>query len=150
MFWGMIMPNGVLAIKEVNGNLNSDKYMSLLESFGVPYMKLNCKQNFNFVQDNCSSHVSKKTLDYLHSQEFQILSFPALSPDLNIMENVWKVMIGIIYNQNQPRDANELRVLIWKAHNEINSKRRNTLLNLYTTYRSRLTEILKNNGNLLN
>ena len=150
MFWGMIQPNGIVTIKEIFGNLNSDKYIHLLESFAVPCMKLNAKANFNFVQDNCSSHVSKKTKDYFKNQCFSTLPFPPLSPDLNIMENVWKVMTDIIYSQNQPNNIDELRKRICEAHHLINDEKIGTMLNLYSSYRSRLTKILQNHGNLIN
>lgn len=150
MFWGMIMPNGLIAIREVNGTLNSDSYIELLKTFAVPCMKLNSNDTFNFVQDNCPSHVSKRTMDYLNNQEFKTIQWPSRSPDINIMENVWKMMCDIIYEESQPRNKTELREMIHKSVFDINMNRIESMRELYTSYRRRLTKVLNKHGNLIN
>ena len=41
MFWGMVMYNGLIALKEVPGKANAENYVALLKEFGVPIMRLN-------------------------------------------------------------------------------------------------------------
>lgn len=150
MVWGMILPNGLIAIQELIGTLNSDKYIELMKTFVVPCMKLNCKVNFNFVQDNCPSHVSAKTMTYLNSESFKVLQWPARSPDINIMENVWKMMSDIIYEGPQAKTKDQLRLNIHNAVYQINSTRNESTLKLYVSYRQRLTKLLILKGNLIN
>lgn len=150
MIWGMVMPNGLIAAREISGNLNSEKYIELLNSFVVPCMKLNCKPNFNFVQDNCPSHVAQKSMHYLKNQSFQVLKWPARSPDINIMENIWKMMTDIIYQGLQPQNKAELRKNIQDSISLLNSTRNSSILGLYRNFRPRLTNVLLKRGNLIN
>lgn len=149
MMWGMIMPNGLVAVKEVEGTLNSDLYIDLLKSFIVPCMNLNCQGNYNYVQDNCPSHVSKKTMEYLNGERFTTLKWPSKSPDINIMENVWKMISDIIYEERQPNSKAELRQRIHEAILLLNSSRTKDMIKLFTYFRKRLTKVLIKNGNLI-
>lgn len=149
MIWGMILPNGLITIKEINGTLNSEKYIDLLHNFAVPYMKLNCAPNFNFIQDNCSSHVSKKSKQFLEAQSFRTIKWPVKSPDINIIENVWKMMSDIVYEGNQPKNKEELREKIHNSVFILNSERNKTLLDFYKSFRQRLTKVLLMRGNLI-
>ena len=150
MVWGMVMPNGLIAIKEIDGTLNSKKYVDLLETYAVWLMNLNLPKDFNFVQDNCSSHVSKNSMTFLESQHFSTLKWPALSPDLNIMENVWKMLSDIIYEGEQPKNKDEMRLKLYEAVDTINAFKRPDIINLYQSFRPRLTKVLKSKGALLN
>ena len=74
MFWGIVMPNGLIFLLKINGNLNASGYLDILHNYGVRVMNLNMKENYSFVQDNCRSHKAKLTKEYLASQSFQVLN----------------------------------------------------------------------------
>lgn len=149
MYWGMILPNGLICVKELEGYINAQKYTYLLQTYAVPIMKLNLKSGFYFVQDNCTCHVAKETRRFLQTQDFHVLDWPSRSPDLNLMENVWLMLTNLIYDGGQPENKEELKIRIMKAVYQINTEKRSVILNLYSTFRQRLVNVLNSKGNLV-
>jgi len=87
----MLIPNGLITLLKITGNLTSDKYISLLASYAVPLIKMNTKPNFHFIQDNCSSHKSRKTMEFIKNENVNVLEWPTLSLDINLMEDIWEM-----------------------------------------------------------
>ena len=98
MIWGMISPNGILTVKLLKDKIKSNNYLEMLQTFAVKTMKLNMRPNFSFVQDNCTMLKTKEVEKHLKSQKIRIIDWPSRSLDLNIIENIWKVMSDIVYN----------------------------------------------------
>lgn len=142
------MPNGLVSVKFIQNKFNSDKYIELLKTFAIPIMNLNYK-SYWFVQDNASIHASKKVVQYL-SGEITTLAWPSKSPDLNIMENVWKMLSDLVYNECQPRNNAELKERILRAVETLNRDQRQTVIGLYQSFRCRLTKLLLLNGSIIN
>ena len=71
----------------------------MLQDKLVSCMKLNHGQNFYFQDDNCSVHKAKIVKDFKTEHNVNVLEWPAKSPDLNIVEDIWKMLSDIVYDR---------------------------------------------------
>lgn len=150
MVWGMLMPNGLIAVKILVGKQNAAKYITTIKSFCVPIMNLNVQPKIYLVQDNCSIHVAKQSKEFFKNQQFERIDWPSKSPDINLMENIWKMLSDLIYSNSQPKNLKNLKERLFEAVDQINSERRDISRNLYHTFKERLTKILITKGHLYN
>lgn len=150
MVWLMVQPNGLLAHKIINGKFCAIDYINLLSSMIVPIMKLNFGENFYYQHDNAPVHKARVVTDYMNTNQIKVIPWPAKSPDLNIAEDIWKVMSDFIYDGKQYYNRADLINAINNCVYDINNNRRSIVFNLYATIRRRLCTVLKCNGNLFN
>ena len=88
-------------------------------------------KDYIFQQDNASIHLSNETKEWSKEKQITVLDWPAISPNLNLMENVWGIMVRRLYvNEKKYDTVAQLKssiLEIWKAieneirHNLINS-----------------------------
>ncbi|GFW30958.1 transposable element Tcb1 transposase [Trichonephila clavipes] len=72
----------------IDCTLNSARYISgELRPATLPFIR--ALQNSTFQQDNVRLHVAGIVQTFLDTENFQLLSWPARSPDLSPIENVW-------------------------------------------------------------
>lgn len=127
MIWGAFSYHGKATLAFVSPRTNSNGYQTILQNSLLPYLVKNNYYDFTFQQDNASIHVSRGTmkegigtLTWLESQHIPFLNWPARSPDLNPIENLWGIMVRAVYaNGCQFETVNDLRAAILKAWEEI-------------------------------
>lgn len=150
LIWMMAMPNGLLSFRVIEGTLNSSKYIELIDDYVVPIIKLNYGQNFWFQEDNASVHKSRKVQAFVQEREIRVLKWPAKSPDLNIVEDCWKLISDLVYDGKQFHSKQDLITKITKVINELNSTGRQKILNLFGSIKYRLCTVLEKQGNIFN
>lgn len=149
MVWGMVMPNGLISILFLEKSFNAQKYVDVLKNFAIPICRLNFRR-FLLMHDNASVHTAKVVKDFMAQNDVYTLEWPAKSPDINLMENIWHLMSNEVYKGQQPINLKDLRDKIIKSVNVINSTKRQTISSLYGSIRKRLTKILQTGGNIYN
>lgn len=101
MVWGAIGKGWRSPLVLVKGRLNSDGYISLLEDNEIFTSLPNFygEKNYFFEQDGAPSHTSKKTLKFIEDKKVQVIkNWPANSPDLTCIEQVWAILENKIKN----------------------------------------------------
>lgn len=150
LVWMMMMPNGLLAYHIIDRKFNSEQYLYLLKRFIVPTINLNFRSPVFYQEDNSPVHKSHKIREFFKASAINVLEWPARSPDLNIIEDVWKILSDLIYDGPQFQKRADLITAIHKAILCVNCQYKSKLFNLYDTVGVRLCKVLLKRGSLFN
>ena len=88
MVWEGIMGNVKIDLVVVQGNLNAQRYVNLLNNNLLPFMQ-NFGSGLTFEHDNARPHTALVTANFLARNNVNVLPWPALSPDMNPIEHIW-------------------------------------------------------------
>ena len=73
--------------------MNREKYCKVVEH-GLFHL---WEPFWSFLQDNASIHKRKYTMDWFQENGWVLKDYPALSPDLNPIKNLWAIMANKVY-----------------------------------------------------
>ena len=152
MFWAGIVGDQLVGPFRVPEGLkmNSDSYCAFLEENLVPWLEeqnLRRRRSIVFQQDNAPSHASKYTTAWRESYGLtadRYMPWPANSPDLNPIENLWSIIKQKVYAGSHQFDSKEdLWDAIVSASQSVEPA---TIKALTASVDSRLVKLLQSNG----
>jgi transposase len=124
MVWACFSWFGTGVLEVVEGSINSQRYINIIDNALVPSADLWYQNNeWQFQQDNAPCHVSLITRQHMDSIGIRCLEWPPNSPDLNPIENFWSILKRRVYARataNKDDLMRRIRV-IWDTDSEMQS-----------------------------
>lgn len=109
MVWGCMTASGVGRLHLVQGMMNAKQYIEVLEKKMKPssVTLFGEDEEYIFQDDNAPCHRAKVVKEWLRANNVTTLDWPAQSPDLNPIENLWQRLNNLI-SVSKPKTKTEL------------------------------------------
>ena len=144
IIWAAISYTGVSDIAVINSRLNSEKYCEVLSKCLLSFGANECHNSRIFQQDNAPCHSSSHTKAFLAGNYVDVLRWPARSPDLNMIENVWGILVRDVHKDcKQNGSKEELKEAIRKSWEKFSV---DTVQKLYDSMSKRCISVIECGG----
>lgn len=130
MIWAAFSSTGKTQVAFCSNRLNSIAYTQILEQHLIPYANIHYNDNYLYQQDNATPHVSQHSRAWFAAHNIWLIDWPARSPDLNPIENLWSILARKVYRNGQRQfdSVDELKLAIVESWGEIQVETLTTLV----------------------
>lgn len=120
MVWGAIGYMKKMPLSFIETRMNAIQYQEMVAPHFPAYGYECAGLGWKFQQDNAPIHVAKSTLAHFKQRGIDLFAkWPAKSPDMNIIENVWSILAREVYKNgrqfNNKTELKEAIVTAWKS-----------------------------------
>ena len=152
MVWGCFAggeKGPLVFMKSDNDNkaINAQRYVEVLKEHLLPfrnYLITKFGNRIIFQDDNAPIHTARYTKQWINMQNIEQLTWPAQSPDLNPIENIWKILKDNIQQRNPPpRKYEELKIALLEEWENLDSSIFERVTN---SMPFRIAEVINNEG----
>ena len=144
--WACMDFDGICGFRIFDGRLNQHAYLDILNRELLPTItreQMNGIQSV-FQQDNAPCHRAKTVEKWFTDNKITKLTWPANSPDLNCIENLWSWLDSQISKAN-PQNLDQLKSCVV---NHLENVPKSIIENLIDSMPNRINECLKNKGGI--
>ena len=147
MVWGTMTYYGMGILKFVEGNMDSRKYIDTLDNCLWPVItKYMADKPWRYMDDNAPCHRAREVETWREENNIPRFPWPAQSPDLNPIENIWLVLKNSVKrNILTIRTLNDLREHLQSAWENIPLV---FIQGLYQTLPKRCRQVILSKGNI--
>lgn len=145
MVWAGMLGARKTDMWKCEGRVNSHQYCKILDKTLIPFVKKHPRKKFTFQQDGAKIHTSQYTRKYLAGHKVETMKWPANSPDLNPIENIWGILARKVYDHGRKQyfSKEALEKAIFKHWKKIEVHECKKVIG---TMPKRCAELLVNNG----
>lgn len=144
MIWAAFNYHNRTPICKVSGRLNSQGYINLLENVLLDFLDEEPTCDSIFQQDNAAIHVSQASRTWFQEKQIPIMSWPARSPDLNPIENMWGNLARQVYAGGRKfQSVEELRKTVSQEWAKIPQAEFQNMIN---SMPNRIFEVIQKSG----
>lgn len=128
MIWGGFGKRGKTPLKVAQQSVNADYYQQILNECLIGNMNALYPDGFILQQDNARPHIAKTTKKFLADNGVEVIQWPACSPDLNPIENLWQIIKHRL-EKKEKKNVGEWKVAIEEIWEEISHDLLESLIN---------------------
>ena len=144
--WGGISERGATPVHIFKQNFNSEAYCNVLNEVLIESADVLYPDGWKLQEDNSSIHKSKFSTAYKKFRDISCIDWPANSPDLNPIENLW----GVLRHRIQVRAPKTIQDVERFVKVEWESFDPNFIYNFTKSMKRRCTLVIDSKGKKIN
>jgi len=143
--WGCFTKHGLGPLIKLEGRVTAAKYVDVLKNNLLPFLDdLGDQENYLFQEDNAPIHTARVVRSWKVENDINSLPWPAQSPDLNPIENLWDELERRVQAHiSLPKNRENLWEILQEEWSNIDI---NKYQNLVDSMPRRISAVIANKG----